>query len=285
MQALAQPYVGALDRAFPAVVNMQRSYDRYYATGLYASRYPTPNPHILNLVLSELGPMGGRVLDFGCGSGRYALPLAQRPGVSVLGYDISAAAIQELGRNREAVVRCGAPPMQLETLCGSFDDLERRLDGDEGFDLVVLLFGVLGHVERRARRVAVLRSLSAHLRPGGRLIATVPNRARRFLAEQEIAQALGDDGGEEGDIRYRRGGSDNPIDLYYHLYSPAEFRGELAAAGLAVASLRPESVLTERMVLSSRLGAATDRVLRRTLPVSLAYGLVAVAEAAPAAAR
>jgi hypothetical protein len=81
-------------------------------------------------------------------------------------------------------------PPRLETLSGSLKDLERRLEGDAGFDLVVLLFGVLGHIPQRERRVATLRSLRARLRLGGRLVATVPNRARRFFAEQRLAQPL-----------------------------------------------------------------------------------------------
>ena len=110
-------------------------------------------------------------------------------------------------------------PPRLETLSGSLKDLERRLEGDAGFDLVVLLFGVLGHIHHRERRVATLRSLRARLRPGGRLVATVPNRARRFFAEQRLAQPLISRGVlERGDIHYQRGGADDPIDLYYTFF-------------------------------------------------------------------
>ncbi len=277
MPVLADEYVGPLEQAFLATVDIQRSYNRYFETGLYSTRYPAPNPHVLKLVLGELGPKGGRVLDFGCGSGRYALPLVQQPGVSVFAYDISPTAIQQL-RQRYAALTPGAARLpRLETLCGSLDDLGRRLEGDGGFDLVVLLFGVLGHVEHRARRVATLRALRARLRPGGRLIATVPNRARRFLAEQKAMRVLGQQA-EPGDVRYRRGGSQDPIELYYHLYTPAEFCAELGEAGYVVSSLRPESVLTERMVLSSRVGNTADRLLRQVTPLALAYGLVAIAE-------
>src|SRR5580704_15837906 len=108
MQVLAHGV--AREAAYPPAggFDLRRSYDRYYETGLYDRRYPVPNRRILELILSELGPAGGRVLDFGCGSGRYALPLAALPGIEVFGYDVSAAAIQELRRRAAWAALSGA---------------------------------------------------------------------------------------------------------------------------------------------------------------------------------
>jgi len=276
MRTLAQPYAGSFDATLP---NMRRSYDRYYATGLYGSRYPVPNPHLLKVILRELGPNGGRILDFGCGNGRYALALARHRQIEVLAYDISPVATQELHRHAEEMAPAGLLPGKLEILCGNFEDLERRLEGDPGFDLVALLFGVLGHIPKRERRVSVLRSLRLRLRPGGRLMVTVPNRVRRFQAEQRACEELVRSGVlEPGDIQYQRHSRDEPIDLFYHLYSPAEFRAELADAGFAAPSLQSESVLSESAVLASPAYALLDAVLRPVTPVSLAYGMVAVAQ-------
>jgi SAM-dependent methyltransferase len=276
MQVLADGVAREAVSRPPGGFDLRRSYDRYYETGLYDRRYPVSNRRILELILSELGPAGGRVLDFGCGSGRYALPLAALPGVEVFGYDVSAAAIQELRRRAAWAALSGA---RLDLLCGTLADLERRLQDDPGFDAVILLFGVLGHIEGRKRRIHVLRTLRARLRPGGRLIVTVPNRARRFHAAQRRRQGAPGGAPEPGDIRYWRGDdSGEPIELYYHLYSPGEFRDELAASGFAVSRLEPESVLPERAVLRSRCGAALDAALCRVLPVELAYGFVAVAQ-------
>ena len=281
MHALIERYGHPVDAPVLPPCNMQRSYDRYYSSGLYASRYPRPNPHLFHLIRGELALAGGRVLDFGCGSGRYAVPLACLPGVSVFAYDISPAAIRELSsRCGEMTERRGAP-VPLDLLCGSLEDLDKRLRDDDGFDLVTLLFGVLGHIEGRARRVSVLRSLGARLRPGGRLIATVPNRARRFRAEQMMAQPLVAEGLlEDGDIRYERRSDGQSIELFYHLYSLSEFRSELAEAGFVVSRVAAESVMTERAVLASPLCAAADRALCRVLPTPLAYGFVAVAHPA-----
>lgn len=278
MYMSAQPYASQFAGLAPVAVDMRYSYDRYFSTGLYASRYPVPNPHLLNLILAEIGPAGGRVLDFGCGNGRYALALARRPGMQVFGYDISEEAVRELGRRYEEMASAGVAASPLEMLSGDLEELERRLDDSAGFDIVMLMFGVLGHIPQRGKRVAVLRSLCRRLRPGGRLIASVPNRARRFLTEQAAARHFIDRGMlEPGDIYYKRIAGAAEIDLYYHLYSPAEFCAELAEGGFAVGRLRAESVLSERMVLASAVGAGLDRLLRKVTPVSLAYGMVAVA--------
>jgi tRNA (uracil-5-)-methyltransferase TRM9 len=281
MSVLTQSYGSELGRSGAPVGALQESYDRYYATGLYTRRYPRPNRHVLRLIHGELGPDGGRVLDFGCGCGRYAVPLACQPGVSILAYDISPVAIHELGRRCTEQAQEGGPPMQLESLSGGLEDLAARLDGEPGFDLVMLLFGVLGHIAGHARRMRLLRSLRARLRPGGCLIASVPNRARRFRFEQRAASGpSAQDSREAGDICYERRSGDVSIALYYHLFSPTEFLGDLAEAGFAVSRLLPESVLTEHAVVSSPLCDRVDTVLRRLVPLSLAYGFVAVARPA-----
>ncbi len=281
MSVLTQSYGSELGGNGAPVGTLQESYDRYYATGLYTRRYPRPNRRVLRLIHGELGPDGGRVLDFGCGCGRYAVPLARQPGISIFAYDISPVAIHELGRRCTEQAQEGGPPMQLESLSGSLEDLAVRLDGEPGFDLVMLLFGVLGHIAGRARRMQLLRSLRARLRPGGCLIASVPNRARRFRLEQRAASGpSAQDSREAGDICYERRSGDVSIALYYHLFSPAEFLGDLAEAGFVVSRLLPESVLTERAVVSSPLCDTVDTVLRRLVPLLLAYGFVAVARPA-----
>lgn len=281
MNALTQGYGSKPGCGGAPVGTIGESYDRYYATGLYARRYPRPNRHVLRLIRGELGQEGGRILDFGCGCGRYAVPLAGQPGVSLFAYDISPVAIRELDRRRDGEAQEGGLPLRLESLSGNLEDLDARLEGEPGFDLVMLLFGVLGHIAGRARRIRLLRSLRARLRPGGCLIASVPNRARRFRPEQRAAsRPIAQDGREPGDISYERHSGGVAIPLYYHLFSIAEFLDDLAEAGFVVSRLLPESVLSERAVVSSPLFAAADAVLRGVVPLPLAYGFLALARPA-----
>lgn len=237
--------IGSVKWQMPAVIDLRTNRER-----TDEGHCPAADPHLLDLVVAELGPAGGRVLDFGCGSGRYALPLARRPGVSVLAYDSSTMATQQLTHRCVELAAGPGPRPQLEVLCGSLEHLEHRLEDDAGFDVVLLTSGVLARIESRACRLAMLRALRARLRPGGRLIVAVPGR--------------------------RRGEADG-LEPYRHRYTPAELCAELAEAGFAAGRLRPETVLNERFVQMLPLGAAIERVLRRVAPPALGEGLVAVA--------
>jgi len=100
---------------------------------------------------------GARLLDLGCGVGRF-LRAAHSLGWDVRGIDTSARAI-EIG------ARTAGFPMTTETL-------EQLRDAGATFD-VVTAFEVLEHLEQP---VEMLRSVISVLQPGGRFFCTVPNR-------------------------------------------------------------------------------------------------------------
>lgn len=251
------------------------AYDQYYRSGLYRSRYPRPNPAVAAMVAAALpAAPGGAVLDFGCGNGRYLPLLLARPDLAVTGYDIS----------REAIARCAttfAPEVaqgRLQLVRGELPTLLDTVPAASQ-DTVLLLFGVLGHVRGRARRIATLRALHGLLRPGGRLLATVPNRRRRFLAEQRRCRSLVATGVlEPGDILYSRAAPGGSVTLYYHLFTAAEFAEDLQAAGFAAPRLDAESILPERLAIAGPAGNLADAALRAACPLSLAYGFAACVE-------
>jgi hypothetical protein len=117
------------------------------------------------------------------------------------------------------------------------------------------------------------------LRPGGKLLLTVPSRRRRFLAEQRHCAPLVEAGVlEPGDILYRRDGADGSVELYYHLFTPTELTEELAAAGFVQPRLSAESMLPERGAIAGTAGGLVDGLLRRLCPLPLAYGFAACVE-------
>ena len=116
------------------------------------------------------------VLDVGCSDGAHALVAARRVR-SVLGVDVDTAA---LARARARAHQEGVTNVRFERA----DLVEpRALESLGRFDLVLAL-DVLEHLSDRE---AVLRGLRAALRPGGRLVLSVPNATtpyRRWLRRQ-----------------------------------------------------------------------------------------------------
>ena len=105
---------------------------------------------------------GRRVLDAGCGAGYGAELLNQAGAASVVGVDISEAA---LSLARSAVT---------DGVTCELGDVTALSQPDDSFDLVVC-FEVIEHVEDPSR---VLDELRRVLRPDGLLLLSSPNRAR-----------------------------------------------------------------------------------------------------------
>jgi SAM-dependent methyltransferase len=97
------------------------------------------------------------LLDLGCGTATHALMFADR-GAVVTGVDRSPAMLALAG---EKAVRSGA--RDVEFLEGDI----RTLRLGRTFDAVVMLFAVLGYQTSDADVAAAMRTVAAHLRPGG----------------------------------------------------------------------------------------------------------------------
>src|SRR5690606_26327820 len=103
---------------------------------------------------------GERVLDVGCGVGRWSLQLALR-GALVTGIDLSPTTIDEATRRAEMRGIAGRCRFLVQDLAA--------LEAGETFDLV-LGVTVLQHIlDARALGAAVHR-MAAHLAPGGRMV-------------------------------------------------------------------------------------------------------------------
>ena len=254
---------------------MGRSYDAYFSSGAYLSRYPRPNRRTLRL-LDRLLPKGGRLLDYGAGEGRYCFDLARRHDAQVLAVDISAVAREHL-----RAVAAGAGLAGRVEVCDADDDTYRRELARGGFDVVLLGFGVLGHIAGRQRRIALLAEWRQALAPEGRLVLGLPNAARRFRARQRACRPLIADGRlEPGDIHYERPLTEGAIPLFYHLFTAAEIRRDLAEAGFVVERLTSESLLPESAVTHSRLLGLLDDAACALAPTRLGYGFLVTARAA-----
>jgi SAM-dependent methyltransferase len=109
--------------------------------------------------LSELA-RGGRALELGIGTGRIALPLAQR-GVPVHGIDLSEAMVARL--------RAKPGAEGISVTIGDF--ATTTVDGS--FALAYLVFNTIMNLTTQAAQVACFRNAAAHLAPGGCFVIEV----------------------------------------------------------------------------------------------------------------
>jgi SAM-dependent methyltransferase len=102
----------------------------------------------------------GAALELGIGTGRIALPLAQR-GVRVHGIDLSEA----------MVARLRAKPGGDEIPVTIGDFATTRVDGT--FSLAYLVFNTIMNLTTQEAQVACFRNVAAHLEPGGCFVVEV----------------------------------------------------------------------------------------------------------------
>ena len=110
-------------------------------------------------VLAELAG-DGAALELGIGTGRVALPLAQR-GVEVHGIDLSTA----------MVARMRAKPGGDEIPVAIGDFATARAEGR--FSLAYLVFNTINNLTTQDAQVACFENVAAHLEPGGQFVIEV----------------------------------------------------------------------------------------------------------------
>ena len=121
--------------------------------------------------LAELAG-GGAALELGIGTGRIALPLAER-GVRVHGIDLSEAMVARL-REKPGAER-------IEVAIGDF--ATTRVDGT--FSLAYLVFNTIGNLTTQDAQVACFENVAAHLEPGGCFVIEVGVPGLRTLPPGE----------------------------------------------------------------------------------------------------
>jgi SAM-dependent methyltransferase len=111
---------------------------------------------------------GGRALELGIGTGRIALPLAQR-GIEVHGIDISADMIEQLRRKPGA-----------DAIGTTIGDFAETFVGGE-FALVYVVYNSICNLLEQSEWVETFKNAARHLRAGGRFVLElfVPD-LRRF---------------------------------------------------------------------------------------------------------
>lgn len=125
---------------------------------------------------------GGSTLEFAIGTGRVALPLAER-GVSVKGIELSTAMAKKL-REKEN----GTP---IEVVIGDMTSMQ--VSGE--FSLVFLVFNTIDNLTTQRSQIACFQNAARHLGPQGRfLIETIlPPIQKIPFGEKRLAFASSSD--------------------------------------------------------------------------------------------
>jgi SAM-dependent methyltransferase len=119
-------------------------------------------PEVVGPVVDLLAELagGGRALELGIGTGRIALPLAQR-GVPVHGIELSRAMVAQL-RAKDGAGAIGVTIGDFATT---------RVEGT--FAVAYLVFNTIMNLTTQAAQVACFRTVAAHLEPGGCFVLEV----------------------------------------------------------------------------------------------------------------
>jgi SAM-dependent methyltransferase len=188
-------------------------------------------------VLAQWFVEPGRLIDFGCGTGRHLVPFVRR-GFEGVGVDLSEhmLAITQEKLERENLSARLIRANFCENINGSSASGETLELGS--FDYGLCMFSTLGLIYGRENRQRFLHTVRSLLKPSGQLALHVHNRAhnwfthegRCFLLSNFIRARLGR--AEIGDkhLSTYRGLSG----MYIHVFSRAEILRLLAESGLVV---------------------------------------------------
>ena len=213
--------------------------------------------------LRRLAPVeaGMRVLDLGCGYGRFSLPLAR------LGCDVTAldGSPTQLELARAAAEREG---LRVSFVQGDM----RELDMAGGFDVALLLGTALGYVEDPGGDQVAIGAAARALAAGGRLVVDTENREPKLRAAPQVWFRMGESllwaerrydhltGRWTERMEWESGGERDLAEYGLWLYTAAELRRMLTAAGLTVDGLwgsldgRPYDGDSPRTVIRARKG-------------------------------
>jgi SAM-dependent methyltransferase len=139
-------------------------------------------------VLAELAG-DGAALEFAVGTGRVALPLAER-GVPVSGIELSTAMVDRLREKDTA--------HSIDVTMG--DMATTRVVGS--FRLVYLVYNTIGNLTTQDRQVACFANAAAHLEAGGCFVIEVGVPDLRCLPPGEDARVFAHSPGYVGYDRY-----------------------------------------------------------------------------------
>ncbi len=193
-----------------------------------------------NLIAEHLGPSCTRLdgtsriaVDFGCGTGRNLIPLAER-GWRVIGVDLSLDMLREFKTKANALAL-----RETAAIRANMAHLECLADGFA--DAVLCMYSSLGMVQGRENRRSFMKHASRILNAQGKFFVHVHNRGSWLRDPGGVRKtvldwmrAKRDPTWELGDSVYAYRGLPS---MFLHIYSERELRRDLRASGLVLERL------------------------------------------------
>lgn len=190
----------------------------------------TPNDKRFNememtFILGKLKP-GDEVLDMGCGTGRFTVPMAEKVR-KVTGLDLCPAMIEKA---REKTMQRG---LDVEFREGDMTSLPFA---DNSFDVVTSMVALM-HIPLNQRQNAFSEAARV-LKPGGKMIINVKNTAFEKLCPVDRFVGVDVTDVENKQLVFTQNRTGNDLTTNWYSFSPEDLNRLFSTAGLSLVHMR-----------------------------------------------
>jgi ubiquinone/menaquinone biosynthesis C-methylase UbiE len=174
---------------------------------------------------------GDRVLDMGCGTGRFTVPMAEH-GADVTGLDISPSMLSQL----EATARDRGA--RVSTCEGDMADLPFD---DDRFDVVTSMLALM-HIPVEDRQQVFLE-VARVLKPGGRFVLGVKNEQFERLSHVDRFASMDITDVRNKQLIFTETRDGQILSAPWHSFAPDDLERLTALAGLRIVTMRGNSTI------------------------------------------
>lgn len=185
----------------------------------------------LDFLLSKV-VSGEKVLDMGCGTGRFTVPLAEA-GADVTGFDLSSGMLEV------AAAKLADRGLNATTQQGDMADLPFP---DNTFDTVTSMLALM-HIPL-ADRPKVFREVSRVLKPGGRMLLCVKNAVFERLFKGDRFASVDVTNVADKQLLFTETRSGVDYTAAWYSFAPHDLSALFATVGMTVTHMKGNSTLS-----------------------------------------